>query len=100
MKFIGTEETMSNTNGQMTKAVRSEICMLLRKREKMLKSVADEYGAKRMAECEAQIAAECSFDQDEVWRPRMPSERHSSTSVIKKSGELCRMPFARSKSFR
>jgi hypothetical protein len=57
-------ETQTN---RMTKGERTELGMLIRKREKMLKSMADEYGAKRLAEFETQIAAEYSFDQDEVW---------------------------------
>jgi hypothetical protein len=56
-----------NDNGKMT---RSEIVLasqLLRKRERVMRSMVKEQGLKVLADLEAQLSAIYSYDQDEVW---------------------------------
>src|SRR4051812_2963912 len=53
--------------GAMTRAERSELGALIRKREKVLKSQAGGRSARLMAEFETQAAQIYSFNDDEVW---------------------------------
>lgn len=53
---------------RMTKSERVELGQLIRKRERVMKSLAAERAAVMLAEFDAQIAAIYSFDQDEVWK--------------------------------
>jgi hypothetical protein len=59
---------MSEANGKMTKGERVELGQLIRKREKVMKSYAEERAAKMLAEFDAQSAQIYSFDQDETWK--------------------------------
>lgn len=52
---------------KMTKAERAELGSLIRKREKVMKSIADERAGVMMADFEAQSAAIYSYDDDAVW---------------------------------
>lgn len=51
----------------MTKSERVELGQLIRKRERVMKSLAAERAAAMLVEFESQCAAIYSFDQDEVW---------------------------------
>ncbi len=51
----------------MTKSERVELGQLIRKRERVMKSMAAERAAAMLVEFESQCAAIYSFDQDEVW---------------------------------
>lgn len=51
----------------MTKSERVELGQLIRKRERVMKSLAAERAAAMLSEFESQCAAIYSFDQDEVW---------------------------------
>lgn len=53
---------------KMTKSERVELGQLIRKRERVMKSLAAERAAVMLAEFDAQSAALYSFDQDETWR--------------------------------
>jgi hypothetical protein len=56
------------TATRMSKSERVELGQLIRKREKVMKSLASERAAKMLAEFDAQSATLYSFDQDEVWK--------------------------------
>ena len=51
----------------MSKSERVELGQLIRKRERVMKSMATERAAAMLLEFESQCAAIYSFDQDEVW---------------------------------
>jgi hypothetical protein len=53
--------------GRMTRAERSELGQLIRKRERVMKSAAAERAAQMVAELDRQLAAIYSFDDDAVW---------------------------------
>lgn len=54
-------------NDKMTKGERVELGQLIRKRERVMKSLAAERSAAMLSEFESQCAAIYSFDQDEIW---------------------------------
>lgn len=51
----------------MTKSERTELGQLIRKRERVMKSLAVERSAQMLAEFDTQLAAIYSFDDDETW---------------------------------
>lgn len=51
----------------MTKSERVELGQLIRKRERVMKSMVSERAAAMLLEFESQCAAIYSFDQDEIW---------------------------------
>lgn len=51
----------------MTKAERAELSMLIRKREKVMRSMAVERSAELLAQFDAQSARIYHYDEDEVW---------------------------------
>lgn len=53
---------------KMTKSERVELGQLIRKRERVMKSLAAERAANMLAEFDAQSAAIYSYDQDEIWK--------------------------------
>lgn len=53
---------------KMTKAERSELGQLVRKRERVMKSMAEERAAQLLADFERQAAAIYSFDDDKTWQ--------------------------------
>lgn len=59
---------MAESNGKMTRAERSELGQLIRKRERVMKSQATERAALMLAEFDAQSAQIYAFDDDAVWK--------------------------------
>lgn len=53
---------------KMTKSERAELGQLIRKRERVMKSLAVERSSAMLAEFDAQLSAIYSFDDDEVWK--------------------------------
>jgi len=53
---------------RMTKAERADLLSLIKKREKVMKTMAAERSAEMLAEFEAQAAKVYSFNDDAVWR--------------------------------
>lgn len=53
---------------RMTKGERVELGQLIRKRERVMKSMVAERSTAMLAEFESQCAAIYSFDQDEIWK--------------------------------
>ena len=52
---------------RMTKGEREDLQRLIRQREKVQKSAAEQHSTELLADFENQIAAEYKFDDDEVW---------------------------------
>jgi len=59
---------MNSSPLPMTKGERVELGQLIRKREKVMKSMASERAAQMLAEFDRQSAQLYSYDQDEVWK--------------------------------
>lgn len=59
---------MVENSDKMTRSERAELGQLIRKRERVMKSVAVERSAAMLAEFETQCAAIYSFDQDDIWK--------------------------------
>jgi hypothetical protein len=55
------------TDTKMTKSERTELGALVRKRERVLKSAADEYAKKMLAQFEEQLDTHYHFDDDAIW---------------------------------
>lgn len=56
------------TGATMTKAERSELGQLIRKRERVMKAAASERSAQILAEFDRQSAAIYAYDDDDVWK--------------------------------
>jgi hypothetical protein len=54
-------------NNKMTKAERAELGALIRKRERVLKTAADEHAAKLLARFEEEMDAHYHYDDDAIW---------------------------------
>ena len=67
----------------MTKGERVELGQLIRKREKVMKSMATERAALMMAEFDRQSAQLYSFDDDEVWK----KATQAANDAVKKANE-------------
>jgi hypothetical protein len=52
----------------MTERERSNICVILRRREKLQKTAAAKHAAELMADAERQLSARFSYDDDDIWR--------------------------------
>lgn len=63
----------------MTKAERSDLLSLIKKREKVMKTMASERSAEMVAEFEAQAAQIYSFDDDATWAN---AKREAEAAVI------------------
>jgi hypothetical protein len=59
------------TPGRMTKAERDDLVRLVKQREKVAKSAAEQRSAIMLADFEREISAVHSFDKNEVWRAAM-----------------------------
>jgi hypothetical protein len=56
------------TEAPMTKAERTELCQLIRKRERVMKTATEERAAELKAQFESQLSAVYHYDDDAVWR--------------------------------
>lgn len=59
---------MNDSTNKMTKGERVELGQLIRKRERVMKSMAVERSAAMLVDFEKQCAAIYSYDEDEVWK--------------------------------
>jgi hypothetical protein len=57
--------------GRMTKSERDDLVRLVKQREKLAKSAAEQRSAMMLADFEREIAAIHTFDKNEVWRAAM-----------------------------
>jgi hypothetical protein len=56
------------TNNEMTNAERAALCVIIRKREKVMKTAVKERSAEQLAEVYRHIATVYEFDDDAVWK--------------------------------
>lgn len=80
---------MSGAN-RMTKGERTELLSLVRKREKVLKTMAQERSAQMLAEFEAQAAKIYSFDEDAVWNEAAEQAKRAVDVAKKEIEDRCR----------
>jgi len=77
---------------RMTKGERVELGQLIRKRERVMKSMTSERSAAMLLEFESQIAAIYSFDDDEVWKQAFEAAQkvvdEAKTSIANRCKEL------------
>lgn len=74
---------------KMTKSERVELGQLIRKRERVMKSLAAERAAIMLAEFDAQSAAIYSFDQDETWAKAMQEAEKAVSDANKAVASRC-----------
>jgi len=56
------------TVSMMSKGERTELCAIVRRREKFEKTAAEQRSAELLADFEAQLAAEYEWDNDTTWK--------------------------------
>ena len=71
---------------RMTKAERADLLSLVKKRERVMKTMAAERSAEMMAEFEAQAAKIYSFNEDAVWE-RAKTEAQAAVDAAQKAVE-------------
>lgn len=81
---------MSEKTNRMTKAERSDLLALIRKRERVLKTMATERSAEMMAEFEAQAAKIYSFNDDTVWAAAKADAQKAVEAAQEAIAEQCR----------
>jgi hypothetical protein len=69
--------------GKMTKAERDDLVRLVKQREKVAKSAAEQRSAMMLADFEREVAAIHTFDKNEVWRAAM----EAGVEAAKKANE-------------
>lgn len=78
--------------GKMTKSERSELGQLIRKRERVMKSMAAERSAQMLSEFDTQLAAIYSFDEDETWAKAKAEAQNvvvaANETIAKRCAEL------------
>jgi hypothetical protein len=62
----------------MTRTERQDLLQICRQRERVAKSDAAAVAAKHQADFAAQLAADYSFDQDEVWKQAHAAAREAT----------------------
>lgn len=75
---------------KMTKSERVELGQLIRKRERVMKSLAAERAANMLAEFDTQSAAIYSFDQDDIWEKSTKEAAKVVAEANVKIAERCR----------
>jgi hypothetical protein len=77
---------------QLSRAETHDLSMIIKDRTKVLKAHADEQAAVMMADFEKQLAAEYSWDQDEVWKSAADRARRvveeAQEAIAKRCEEL------------
>lgn len=75
---------------RMTNAERSELLSLIRKREKVMKTMASERSAQMLAEFEAQAAKIYDFNEDSVWAKAKEEAEQAVAAARKDIADRCR----------
>ena len=81
---------MTSAN-RMTKAERSDLLALIKKREKVMKTMASERSAVMVAEFEAQAAKIYSFNDDAVWESAKKEAQEAISAAQEVIAERCRL---------
>jgi hypothetical protein len=84
LEVVGVSE-----DGHMTKGERTELCQLVRKRERVMKAAASERSIKLLAEFDAQSAQIYSFDDDDVWKRATEAATDAVREAQKMVAERC-----------
>jgi hypothetical protein len=74
---------------KLTRTETHDLSMIIKDRTKVLKAHAEEQAAACMAEFEAKLAAEYSWDQDEVWKSATLEAQKVIEEAQKKVAEQC-----------
>lgn len=82
-------QALMNGEGRMTKSERVELGQLIRKRERVMRSLAAERAANMMAEFDQQSATIYKFDQDEVWEESTKAAQAVVDDANKKIAVRC-----------
>jgi hypothetical protein len=79
-------------SGTMTRNEREDLQRLIRQREKVLKSAAQQRSAELLADFENQMGQEYAFDQDEVWKKAVqtvePLVKKAQAQITERCREL------------
>jgi hypothetical protein len=75
---------------QLSRQETHDLSMIIKDRTKVLKAHVEEQGARIMADFEAKIAAEYSFDQDEVWKAAAEAAERVVRESQAKIAERCK----------
>lgn len=76
--------------GKMTKGERVELGQLIRKRERVMKSMAVERSAAMLVEFETQCGAIYSFDDDDVWKKSFEEAEKIAEEAAKVVADRCK----------
>lgn len=79
---------MSDAN-RMTKAERADLHSLIKKRERVLKTAAEQRSAELLAEFERQSATIYNFDDDQVWETATREAKVAVEAAAEKIAEQC-----------
>ena len=74
----------------MTRAERTDLGALIRRREKLLKTAAKQRAAELMADFEKQISAIFSYDDDEIWKTAYASAKQAAENAKAEVAQRCR----------
>jgi hypothetical protein len=86
----GTKIMADHKANRMTNAERSELLSLIRKREKVMKTMASERSAQMFAEFEAQAAKIYDFNEDAVWAKAKEEAERAVAAAREDIAERCR----------
>lgn len=75
---------------KMTRAERSELGQLIRKRERVMKTMASERARQMLAEFDSQLSAIYSFDADETWKKSYEEVEKVLVEANKKVAARCK----------
>lgn len=71
-----------NTTGKMTKGERDDLVRLIKQREKIAKSAAQQRSAQMLAEFERQVSAAHAFDNNQVWNAAVEAGRRAAEKAM------------------
>lgn len=80
---------MTDGNGAMTSAERSDLLKVVRQRERVAKAGAAQRAAELLADFEQQLARRYSFDEDDVWRAAYQAAREAVDEAQRKVAARC-----------
>ncbi len=77
-------------SSEMTRAERTDLGALIRRREKLLKTAAKQRAAELLADFEKQISTIFSYDDDETWKTAFASATRAVENARAIIAEQCR----------
>src|SRR3954468_1483081 len=73
---------MNNTGSAMTKGEREDLIKLIKQREKVAKTAAEQRSAAMLADFELQITTLHTFDNNDVWRASVESVQNAAKTAM------------------